>query len=330
MSLLVGISLLLTVTTATLAHLFAAGMRRTGLGQQIRKYGPNIHEKKSGTPTMGGIVILLVWVASALAIHYWWQPLSWKSLFVVVAGFSLGLIGLADDLLSLWNSRSLGLSAGQKVVLTTAVSLILFFSFPQVLHIPVQVPFSHITLSLSPLLSFFLLWGAFMATANSMNLTDGLDGLATGVSILILCGYLIFSLDGEFYWTIIPLLGILAGFLWVNAYPAQLFLGDVGAFALGGVVAAIALVSGTALILPLLAGLLVVESASVILQVAYFKFTGRRIFKISPFHHHFEHITGIDYVYLLPKLEWAEPKIIIRLWILQVLFVGLAIIAVRV
>jgi phospho-N-acetylmuramoyl-pentapeptide-transferase len=169
-----------------------------------------------------------------------------------------------------------------------------------------------------------------MATANSMNLTDGLDGLATGVSILILCGYLIFSLDGEFYWTIIPLLGILAGFLWVNAYPAQLFLGDVGAFALGGVVAAIALVSGTALILPLLAGLLVVESGSVILQVAYFKLTGRRIFKISPFHHHFEHTTGIDYAYLLPKLEWAEPKITIRLWILQVLFVGLAIIAARV
>jgi len=329
MSLLVGISLLLTLATAVLAHLFAAGMRRAGLGQQIRKYGPNIHEKKSGTPTMGGIVILLVWVASVLAIH-WWQPLSWKGLFVVVAGFSLGLIGLADDLLSLWKSRSLGLSARQKVILTTAVSLVLFFSFPQILHIPVQVPFSHITLSLSPFFSFLLLWGAFMGTANGMNLTDGLDGLATGISIVILCGYLILSFNGEFCWIIIPLLGVLTGFLWVNTYPAQLFLGDVGAFALGGVVAAIALVSGTALILPLLAGLLVVESGSVILQVTYFKLTGQRIFKVSPLHHHFEHTSGIDYTYLLPKVEWAEPKITIRLWILQILFVGLGIIATRV
>ncbi len=162
-----------------------------------------------------------------------------------------------------------------------------------------------------------------------MNLTDGLDGLATGTTLLILCGYLLLFPSHAILPVILPLVGILVGFLWVNAYPAQLFLGDVGSFALGGVVAALALTSGTALILPLLAGLLVLEASSVILQVGYYRLTKRRIFKISPLHHHFEHAEGIDYPYLLPNVEWPEPKIVLRLWIVEGISVGLGLLAAR-
>jgi len=186
-----------------------------------------------------------------------------------------------------------------------------------------------VTLSLPSIAFFFLAWAVFLATTNSINLTDGLDGLATGVSILILCGFLIIVPTREFAGVIFPLIAILAGFLWVNAYPARLFLGDVGSFALGGVVAGVALASGTALILPLLAGLLVLESGSVILQVSCYRLTGQRIFKMSPLHHHFEHAEGIDHPYFLPAAEWPEPKITLRLWIVQALFVGLAVLSGR-
>jgi len=325
---LVGLCLLLIPVAALASQLFATAMRRASLGQRIREEGPSLHEKKGGTPTMGGIIILLLWGLS-LPFLVRFDLLSLDGLFVFLAGLSFGAIGLLDDILSLRYHRSLGLSALQKVLLTTGVAVILFFAFPQVIRTPLRVPFASLVVLPSLIPSFFLAWGVFLLTTNSMNLTDGLDGLATGVSILILCGYLALAPGRELVAVILPLIGVLVGFLWVNAYPARLFLGDIGSFALGGVVAGLALASGTALILPLLAGLLVLEAGSVILQVSSFRLTGRRIFKISPLHHHFEHAEGIDYSYLLPTVEWPEPKITLRLWILQGLFVGLGILAAR-
>jgi len=243
--------------------------------------------------------------------------------------FSFGAIGLLDDFLSLRHLRSLGLSPLQKIILVSAVSTALYFAFPYVSRAPLQVPFASVTLSLPPIAFFFLAWAVYLWTTNSMNLTDGLDGLATGVTILILCGFLVIAPTRELAGVILPLIAILTGFLWVNAHPAHLFLGDVGSFALGGVVAALALASGAVLILPLLAGLLVLESGSVILQVACFRLTGKRIFMISPLHHHFESAEGIRHSYLLPAVEWPEPKITLRLWIVQALFVGLGIFAAR-
>lgn len=325
---LVGLCLLLIPVAALASQLFATAMRRASLGQRIREEGPSLHEKKGGTPTMGGIIILLLWGLS-LPFLVRFDLLSLDGLFVFLAGLSFGAIGLLDDILSLRYHRSLGLSALQKVLLTTGVAVILFFAFPQVIRTPLRVPFASLVVLPSLIPSFFLAWSVFLLTTNSMNLTDGLDGLATGVSILILCGYLALAPGRELVAVILPLIGVLVGFLWVNAYPARLFLGDIGSFALGGVVAGLALASGTALILPLLAGLLVLEAGSVILQVSSFRLTGRRIFKISPLHHHFEHAEGIDYSYLLPTVEWPEPKITLRLWILQGLFVGLGILATR-
>ena len=325
---LIGLCLLLVPASALTSQLFAVCMRKTSLGQQIREEGPRVHRKKGGTPTVGGGVILLLW-AICLPLLYWFGLLSSVGLYVFFAGLSFGAIGLLDDFLSLRHLRSLGLSPLQKIILVSAVSTALYFAFPYVSRAPLQVPFASVTLSLPPIAFFFLAWAVYLWTTNSMNLTDGLDGLATGVTILILCGFLVIAPTRELAGVILPLIAILTGFLWVNAHPAHLFLGDVGSFALGGVVAALALASGAVLILPLLAGLLVLESGSVILQVACFRLTGKRIFMISPLHHHFESAEGIRHSYLLPAVEWPEPKITLRLWIVQALFVGLGIFAAR-
>lgn len=300
-------------------------MRKEELGQRIRDYGPQLHEKKSGTPTMGGMVIIVLW---GIAIGIFHNDISRDTLFIFSSALLFGGIGLLDDLLSQIHKRSLGLLARQKILLSLFVTLILFFSFPSLSRIAILIPFSLATFILPRAAFFFLLCGVFLSTTNSMNLTDGLDGLATGTSIIVLVAYVMLFHDHVTLATILPLIGILIGFLWVNTYPARLFLGDVGSFALGAVIGALALTTGTSLSLPLLAGLLVAESASVIVQVTYFRLTGRRIFKISPFHHHFEAAEGIGYKYLLPNIEWAEPKIVTRLWIAQVILAGIGILSI--
>ena len=325
---LVALSLILVPVTALAAHLFAGWMRRASLGIHVREYGPNLHEKKGGTPTMGGVVIAALWGVT-LGLIRLFGPLTTEAAFVFVAGLSFGAIGLLDDLISLGLRRSLGLRPWQNLLLGSAVSAALFLGFSALLQVPLRVPFSAVTLSLSSIPSFFLAWLVFLCTTNSMNLTDGLDGLASGVSILILAGFLVISPGAGLASALLPLGAILIGFLWVNGHPARLFLGNVGSFFLGGVVGACALVSGTAFLLPLLAGLLVLEGGSVVLQVASFRLTGQRVFKIAPLHHHFERAEGIDYPHFLPAVEWPEPKVTLRLWIVQGLFVGLAILAAR-
>jgi len=322
----VGISLFFTVLAAISAGLFARLMKKEALGQRIRDYGPQLHEKKSGTPTMGGVIIIVLWGISIGILH---RDISRDALFVFVSALLFGGVGLIDDLLSQIHRRSLGLLPHQKIVLSLFVALILFLAFPSLANIAISVPFSHVAFVLPRPAFFFLLCGVLLSTTNSMNLTDGLDGLATGTAIIVFSGYLVLFHDHATLASILPLIGILAGFLWVNTYPAHLFLGDVGSFALGGAIGALALSTGTSFSLPLLAGLLMAESASVIIQVVYFRLTGRRIFKISPFHHHFEAAEGIDYHYLLPSVELAEPKIVTRLWIAQAILVGVGILSIH-
>jgi len=300
-------------------------MRREALGQLIRDYGPQLHSKKSGTPTMGGVIIIVLWGVALALFH---RDVSQDALFVFASASLFGGIGLLDDLVSQIHKRSLGLLPRQKIILSLFGTLILFFAFPYLSRLAIRVPFSHLTFVLPKAAFFFLLSSVLLSTTNSMNLTDGLDGLATGTSIIILAGYLVLFHDRLMLVTILPLVGILLGFLWVNTYPARLFLGDVGSFSLGGAIGALALTTGSELCLVFLAGLLVAESASVIAQVTYFRLTGRRIFKISPFHHHFEAAEGISYDYLLPNVEWEEPKIVTRLWIAQVVLVAIGILAI--
>jgi phospho-N-acetylmuramoyl-pentapeptide-transferase len=318
----------LVPTTACLSFGFARWMRRRSLGQRIREYGPDTHKAKAGTPTMGGLAVLVIWIAAASSLWIAIPPTAHMG-FPLAAGVLFGAIGAADDVVALRYRRSLGLSPLAKIALITLVTVILFFSFKGTLSVRMLVPFSGLTVAVPPVTLFFFAWLAFLATSNGMNLTDGLDGLAAGVSILALAGILMLAPSHENLAALLPLIAVLVGFLWMNTFPAALFLGDVGSFALGGVVAAAALVNGLAFLLPLLAGVIVLEVGSVIFQLGCLKWTGRRLFKMSPLHHHFEATEPLKGGHFLPAARWAEPKITVRFWILEALFVGLAVFAGR-
>lgn len=305
-------------------------MRRAHLGQHIREYGPKIHEYKRGTPTMGGAVVLLVFVV--LIVGSYTAGVSLKSVLVLFATLGYGAIGLVDDLLSLSRGRSLGLGVRQKFVLQIAVAALFFLGLRLDLFLsrPVLVPFVDVELVLSPYLYLGLVILVLLSTTNGMNLTDGLDGLAAGTSIIILSVYAMFVyLQGEIdlLGPIIVMVSILLGFLWFNFHPAQVFLGDTGSFALGGFVGALAILTGTELLLLVVGGVLVVETLSVIVQVMSYKLFGKRVFKVSPLHHHFERAEGVDYPYLLPNFEWSESQIVVRFWILGMAFGLIAIFA---
>lgn len=326
MTVALGIALFLVPAGAIGASLLSRWMRRAALGQHIRPEGPVLHERKAGTPTMGGAVILPLWGLSALLLAVTGN-LPREGLFVLVCGFSCGAIGLVDDLLSQRRKRSLGLSPLLKVAIGSGVALFLALTFLDVVRQPLLLPFSSLALTLSPLAAISLAWAALLVTMNALNLTDGLDGLASGVALLSLGGLL--ALSPASATVVLPLMGALGGFLWVNAHPARLFVGNVGAYALGGAIAGAAVAGGRTLFLPLVAGVPALETLSVVLQVASFRLCGRRIFKISPLHHHFEHAEGVDYPFLLPSWEVAEQKLTVRLWIVQGVLVGFALLATR-
>ncbi len=315
--------ILLIPLTAVSCFGFSRWMRARSLGQQIRDVGPQSHASKAGTPTMGGIIVLLFWAITViiLGITTGWPSYSG---FVLAAGLGFGGLGLADDVLSIRNKRSAGLTAIQKIALGSAISIGLFFIFRDQALVPQQVPFASIQITPPWIAGFVLNWILFLASTNSANLTDGLDGLAGGISILVLGGVLLMYPSTENLMLILPLIGALAGFLWLNAHPASLFLGDVGSFALGGVIGALALANGAALLLPILAGVFVLEAASVILQVGILRLTGKRLFKMSPLHHHFENSPNRGATHWLPAFEWPESKVTTRFMLLQAGFVVLA------
>jgi phospho-N-acetylmuramoyl-pentapeptide-transferase len=321
---IVPVSIALAPITALCCTAFSRWLRRRGLGQQIRDLGPQGHAGKAGTPTMGGLLVLAFW---AIAVLSFWPIVEWARPigFVLAAGALHGGIGLLDDVWSLKRRRSLGLTAPHKLVLGSLAAVALFFLYRDVLAVPQRIPFSAETVALPPIASFALLWVSLLAATNSMNLTDGLDGLASGVAVLALIGLLVLTPTGSTLVLVLPLLGALIGFLWTNVHPARLFLGDVGSFGLGGIVAAVSLVTGTVFFLPLVAGVLVAEAGSVIAQVASYRISGTRLLKMAPLHHHFEESTRARTPSLLRGFEWPETKITARFWLLQALFVALAV-----
>ena len=329
MTTLVPVSIALAVLTALACTAFARSMRRRHIGQPIRDLGPQGHATKAGTPTMGGLFVLLAWAVGVVAF---WPSLAWARpiAFVLAAGGMHGSIGLLDDMNSVVRRRSLGLTASRKLLLGSLAAIALFFAFRDVVGVPQRIPFSTASLPLPPIATFALVWITLVATTNSLNLADGLHGLAGGLAILIALGLLALTPSETTVVVLVPLVGALVGFLWLNVHPAAIFLGDVGAFGVGGAIAAVSLSTGTALYLPLLAGVLVLEGASVILQVAIHRTLGIRLLKMSPLHHHFEDSTRARTPYLLPAFEWPEAKVTLRFWLLQVGFVGLALWAGRV
>ncbi len=324
------LALLSLFATLMVTKLFIVLTRRAKLGQHIRDYGPEIHSHKQGTPTMGGVVILFVLLLASAGL-YLLRSFSVESLLVLFATVSFGSIGMADDLIKFFKSSSLGLKARYKLLLQLIVCALFLLSYTLlVAQHSIRIPFSGTETELPQTLYVLLAMLALMGSVNAMNETDGLDGLAAGISVIILLTYAVLvQLQGraEFFQLIVLFIAILLGFLWFNFYPAKVFLGDTGAFALGGFVGALAILTGTQLLLPMIAVVPVIETLSVIIQVISFKLFKVRVFKVSPLHHHFEKAAGIDYTFLLPNTEWPEPTITIRFWIVSAIFGFLGIYA---
>jgi phospho-N-acetylmuramoyl-pentapeptide-transferase len=323
-------------------------LRKRKLGQQVRtgEHAP-AHMSKSGTPTMGGIVIIIASLLGyALGHLFTGDPMTASGILVLFLMTGLGLVGFVDDFLKLFMKRSLGLRSGQKLIgqlIVGAIFAVLVIHFPDGYDLtPASTHISFLTdfgVSIGAVL--FVVWVLIMvtATSNGVNLTDGLDGLATGASILVLAAYVIIgnwqlrndcttALAQNCYDVRDPLdaavvaaavMGACFGFLWWNAPPAKIFMGDTGSLALGGVLVGLAIVTRTDLLLLLLGGLFVIITMSVVIQVSVFKVTkfktGKpyRVFKIAPLQHHFE------------QVGWAETTIVVRFWLIAAMFVGLGL-----
>ncbi|MCK5826134.1 MAG: phospho-N-acetylmuramoyl-pentapeptide-transferase [Desulfuromusa sp.] len=307
-----------------------ATLQRMQIGQVIRKVGPESHFVKEGTPTMGGALILLAIILPTLL----WADLTnlyiWVTL-LVTAGY--GAVGFVDDYLKVVRKSSAGISARQKmfwqILIALAAALLLYSCghFDTRLSLPF---FKHI----NPDIGWFYIPFAILVmvgASNAVNLTDGLDGLAIGPMIIaaatfLLLAYLVGNAKLSSYLQITgvqgagelailcgAMVGAGLGFLWFNSYPAQVFMGDVGSLSLGGALGTIAVITKNEFVLVIVGGIFVMEALSVIVQVISFRYWGRRVFRMAPIHHHFE-LKG-----------WAEPKIIVRFWIISIVLALIAL-----
>jgi phospho-N-acetylmuramoyl-pentapeptide-transferase len=318
-------------------------LREFQIGQYIREDGPQAHQKKAGTPTMGGLLIVIAVVVPTLL----WADLSSRFVWIALLGLvSFGGVGFADDYLKIVNRRNLGLTARSKLafqfffVFAIGLTLVLMQAngeYSTHLVVPFFKKFqpdlvitSLLTNPATWLLGFlpFLIFVSFVlvGSSNAVNLTDGLDGLAIGCTIIAtgaltvltyVSGHAVFADYLEL--NRIPqvaeltifcgaMVGASIGFLWYNAHPAEVFMGDVGSLALGGAIGTVAVIIKQELLLPFIGGVFVIEALSVILQVGSYKLRQKRIFKMAPIHHHFE------------LLGWSESKVIVRFWIASLIF----------
>jgi len=282
---------------------FIEYLRKREFGQHIREDGPKGHHQKAGTPTMGGVLIFLaVSVPFLILTNY-----EWRSVGVFGAAIACALLGFADDYIKLVRRRSLGLRGRTKLIVTIAISIGLWYIAHEEAHLPsvlfLRFVDYHVDVGpLYPLLIYLVVAG----TTSAVNLTDGLDGLAAGCAAIVGLAYIgITFLAGDFDLAILAgcVVGACIGFLWFNAFPATIFMGDTGSLGLGGAIAGLAVMTKTEVLLILLGGIFVIEALSVLIQVASFQSTRKRVFLMAPIHHHFE-LKG-----------WSETKIILRFWI---------------
>jgi phospho-N-acetylmuramoyl-pentapeptide-transferase len=339
-------TILVTGAVSLLLALFGtplviALLRRQGYGQPIRVDGPKSHETKRGTPTMGGTVMVLAAAAGYAIGHVTTHdPMSASGLLVLFLMAGLGLVGFIDDFIKIYRQTSLGLRSGAKLAGQIVVGAVFAL---EVLQHPDGYDLTPADAHLSFLRDFgpalgtlpFVIWVVIMiaGVSNAVNLTDGLDGLATGATVLVLAAYVLIGiwqerndcttfLSRQCYQIRDPLdlavvaaavLGACFGFIWWNAPPARIIMGDTGSLALGGALAGLAICTKTQMLLLILGGLFVIITLSVIIQVGFFKMTRRRVFKMSPLHHHFE------------MIGWAETTIVIRFWLICGLCIALGL-----
>lgn len=286
---------------------FINHIKKINFGQQVRDYGPESHLKKAGIPTMGGLLIISVFLLVSIFI----LPLNFEVVAILLTTLIMALTGFLDDFLKIKFERSLGLRAWQKIVLQTAAAAVTAVTAVFVINQHrIMIPF-FASYNSGAVLKFILAFIVVIGSSNAVNLTDGLDGLAAGVTTVVSLAFaLLFHLINLPAYSLLMLImaGGTTAFLWFNANPASVFMGDVGSLAIGAFLGSAAVLTGAEFYLLIIGGIYVIETLSVMIQVPYFKITGgKRVFKMTPIHHHFE-LSGL-----------AENKIVIRFVIITIL-----------
>jgi len=324
--------------TLVLGKWIISKLEQYEIGQVIRDDGPETHEEKEGTPTMGGVLILFAFFISMIIWGDWTNPFLW---IVIVTALLFSSIGFIDDYLKIKKQNSDGLSRRQKIVaqsISTILICIWLLSLnSKTIGAELLVPFfKDLVIPLNAFGFLIIGWFAIVGGSNSVNLTDGLDGLAIMPVILISGALAVFAYiggnynfsaylnmpfmsgTGEIFVVCAALIGSGFGFLWFNTYPAEIFMGDTGSLSLGAILAVIAIIVHQEILLILMGGIFVAEALSVIIQIGYYKRTQKRFFKMAPIHHHFE------------KLGLKEPKIIVRFWIVTLILVLISLASIKI
>ncbi|MBD8013769.1 phospho-N-acetylmuramoyl-pentapeptide-transferase [Microbacterium sp. APC 3898] len=308
-----GLALILTVV---LMPIFIPLLKRMKFGQSIREEGPESHMKKTGTPTMGGLVFLISIIITVLLVAWFAELLNAKVLILLLVLFGYGLIGFLDDFIKVVLKRNLGLTSLQKLIAQIVIAVISFLVLNGIdFETGVTIPFTDIALELSWFYVFFIVFW-LVGFSNAVNLTDGLDGLVAGTASIAFAAFGLLAIYQDQIGIAIftfSVTGGLLGFLIFNKYPAKVFMGDTGSLALGGALAMVSILLKQELLLLLIGLVFVIETASVILQVGSFKLRQKRIFKMSPIHHHFE-LSG-----------WSEWKVVIVFWSVGLISAAIAV-----
>ena len=299
-----------------LGPIFIPMLAKFKFGQTVRDDGPQTHLQKNGTPTMGGVIMIIAILITGLT-----RAKIDKDLLVgliCITGF--GFVGFLDDFIKIKMKRSLGLKAYQKIILQFALAL--FVSYYQYSASPsatqIMIPFTDYIINLGPLYVPIMMF-VIIGTVNAVNLTDGLDGLASGITLIVSIFFMLLAISvGNSDVAILAAAtgGACLGFLGFNSYPAKVFMGDTGSMALGGAVVSFAVLTNSVLLIPIVGGIYFAEAISVIIQVTSFRLTGKRVFKMAPIHHHFE------------QCGWPETRVVFVFWITTVVLAWIGIIAV--
>lgn len=300
-----------------LSPIFIPFLRRLKFGQSIRDEGPKSHQKKSGTPTMGGVMIILSIIITTIVMTNKFSEPGIETFLLLFVTIGYGLLGFLDDMIKVVLKRNLGLTSKQKLIGQIIVAVIFYFVLNQFeFSTEVRLPGTELSFDLGwlyPVLILFMLVGG----SNAVNLTDGLDGLLSGSAAIAFGAFAVLAWNNSQYDIAIfsvAVVGSVLGFLVFNAHPAKVFMGDTGSLALGGAIVAVAILTKLEILLIVIGGVFVIETLSVIIQVISFKMTGKRVFKMSPLHHHYE-LNG-----------WSEWKVVVTFWAMGLLFAILGII----
>ena len=291
--------------TVLLSPIFIPFLRRLKFGQSIRDEGPKSHQKKTGTPTMGGVMILFSIIVTTLVMTEKFSDPTIKTYLLLFVTVGFGILGFLDDFIKVVMKRNLGLTSLQKLIGQILISIVFFIFLKQLdFSTAIEIPILNYSFDLGYFYALFIIFW-LVGFSNAVNLTDGLDGLVSGTSAIAFGAFAVLAWSqSQFEVAIfsVAIVGAVLGFLVFNAHPAKVFMGDTGSLALGGAIAAISILTKMEIILLVIGGVFVIETLSVILQVASFKTTGKRIFRMSPLHHHYE------------LIGWSEWKVVVTFW----------------